>query len=55
MTFIIKSQLFSTRLLDKFYIIIYIFLYMKIIKYQWFLKIIQAAWGGFFNIFIMDS
>ena len=32
-------QLPSDRL-DKFYIIIYTFLYMMITKYQWFLKII---------------
>ena len=32
--------------LDKFYIIIYIFLYMMITKDQWFLKIIVPASGG---------
>ena len=34
MTFTAESQLFLTRLLDKFYIIIYIFLYIKISKYE---------------------
>ena len=31
--------------LDEFYIIIYTFLFMMIIKYQWFLKIIQPFLG----------
>ena len=32
--------------LDKFYIIIYIFLYIMIIKYRWFLKIIHFFLDG---------
>ena len=53
--FTTEPQQFSTRVLNKFYIIIYIFLCMEIIQYQWFLKIIHAVWGEFYHIFIADS
>ena len=45
--------------LDKFYIIIDIFLCMMITKYEWLLKFIQPASGGLDNyysyIFIYDD
>ena len=46
--------------LDKFYIIIYTFLYIMITQYQWFLKIIQPSSGGldfydFYWQFLIDA